>query len=121
MILLVEDHPQLRLILSESLRDRGFEVVTANSGDDALAMLERGLAPKLVFTDIRMPGALNGLQLAQWIRKNRPTVRVLLQTGFTHESTDSFAVLRKPYTDDDLFEALQRLVGNDAIGRTGAS
>ena len=74
-------------------------------------LLERGLTPTLVFTDIRMPGAVNGLQLAQWIRNNRPTVRVLLQTGFTHENIDSFSVLRKPYTDDDLFEALQRLLG----------
>jgi len=113
MILLVEDHPQLRLILSESLRDRGFEVVTADSGDDALIRLEAGLTPRIVFSDIRMPGAVNGLQLAHWIRTNRPGINVLLQTGFTHESTDSFAVLRKPYTDDDLFAALTHLLADD--------
>ena len=111
MILIVEDHAQLRRILCQSLAERDYEVISAASGEEALGLFEAGLQCRLVFSDIRMPGRINGLQLAQWLREHRPSVAVLLQTGYTHDGTDSFPVLRKPYSDEELYATFATLIG----------
>ena len=111
MILLVEDHALLRGMLKRALEGLGHEIVTASSGDEALQLLRDGLTPQLVFTDIVMPGQNDGLNVARWIRSNRPEIAVLLQTGFTEKSTDGFPVLLKPFSHADLTDAIRPLLG----------
>jgi CheY-like chemotaxis protein len=114
MILLVEDHAVLRGILSKTLSSLGYEVSLASTADEALRLLEDGLAPQIVLTDIRTPGQHNGVDLARWLRINHPAIPVLLQTGFAHEHTEDFPILHKPYSQEELSDAIQRLL-NPAI------
>jgi two-component system, NtrC family, sensor kinase len=108
-VLLVEDHTQLRRVLCVVLESAGFAVTVAGSADDAMKLLERGQPFDILFSDIRMPGRMNGLDLARWIRRHYPACRILLQTGFTSGDTEDFAILRKPYSDLQLTAALESL------------
>lgn len=109
--LLVEDNERLRRVLELSLAEIGFEVRSAPNGDAARQILEGGHCPSLLFTDIRMPGQLNGVQLASWAQAHCPDLRVLLQTGYVEEDARPFPVLRKPFTADELIEAIQSALG----------
>ncbi len=113
-IMVVEDHVQLRTVLELSLATLGYRVTAFASGTEALAALEAGATPDVVLTDIRMPGSPDGLQLADWLRTNRPATPVLLQTGYTNVPTRGFAMIRKPYTPEELGAALAALVGGAA-------
>lgn len=110
--LLVEDNERLRRVLELSLAELGFEVRSAPTGDAARQLLEDGPCPSLLFTDIRMPGQLNGVQLASWARVHCPDLRVLLQTGYVEEDARPFPVLRKPFTADELTEAIEAALGS---------
>jgi DNA-binding NtrC family response regulator len=106
-VLLVEDHPMLRRVLERTLRENSFDVTVADSGDSARALLEQGLQVDCLFTDIRMPGRINGLELALWAKQHRPAIAVLLQTGYTDIDTGDLPVLRKPYPPDALVTAIR--------------
>jgi DNA-binding NtrC family response regulator len=80
-ILVVEDDVLIRLLLSEELRDAGFQVVEAAQADDALCYLDAGGDADLVFSDIRMPGSLNGLELACLLRDRYPSLPIILTSG----------------------------------------
>jgi len=79
-ILLVEDEALIRLAVLDALEDCGFEVAIALNAGDALKQIEHADFD-LVFTDIQMPGKINGLGLASWLRINRPGLPVFLATG----------------------------------------
>ena len=113
-LMLVEDHAQLRQVLALSLTALGYRVTSFGSGAEALAALESGAAPDLLLTDVRMPGVPDGLQLAGWLRVHRPATPVLLQTGYSQLPTGDFAVIRKPFTPEELAAALAAL----AVGPT---
>jgi DNA-binding NtrC family response regulator len=81
-ILLVEDEVLIRVDLAEYLRTAGFRnVLEAGNGDQALAMLGAHPAIALVISDVRMPGATDGVALAGWLRAHRPEVKVVLVSG----------------------------------------
>ena len=81
-ILLVEDEALIRTDLADYLRAAGFQnVLEAGNGDQALAMLGANSAITLVISDVRMPGATDGVALAGWLRANRPDVKVILVSG----------------------------------------
>jgi DNA-binding NtrC family response regulator len=61
----------------------------------------------LLFSDIRMAGRMDGLQLARWVREHRPGMEILLQTGFTELLTGDFTVLQKPYSPQELIAAIR--------------
>lgn len=82
-VLVVEDETLIRLLASDSLRDEGFDVVTAASAAEAIAVLESGGRVDFVFTDVTMPGAMNGVGLANWIRVHRPGLPVVVTSGAT--------------------------------------
>ena len=106
-VLLVEDEGVLRKMLVRSLTSLGFaEVVAAESADAARVLVEDGFAPDLLFSDIRMPGEMNGLEFAHWLRGRSPSLPVVLQTGFTEEDTSDFTVLRKPFDRARLAQTL---------------
>src|SRR4051794_20373932 len=78
VILVVEDEELVRLSAAEYPRFSDFQVVEAATGDEAVALLSSGLAVDLVFSDVRMPGRLDGYGLARWLSKHRPALPVLL-------------------------------------------
>src|SRR5262249_26820994 len=99
-VLLVEDNPDVQEVASMLLEQLGYCGVAAPSADAALDLLASAEAIDLVFTDVMMPGELDGVALAQRVRKEYPDIAVLLTSGYaralnTHEA--GFPVLRKPY------------------------
>jgi signal transduction histidine kinase len=104
-ILVVEDEARVRAMSVEALRELGYSVLAAESGEEALALLERHDAISLVFTDMVMPG-MNGRQLADIIRRRWPELPILFTTGFAREaaaqSGEAIAVLHKPFTTAQL-------------------
>jgi CheY-like chemotaxis protein len=100
MVLLVEDELLVRLSAAEALRKAGFRVVEAVNGEEAMALLASGLAPQIVFTDVRMPGAIDGLTLLSFIRENAAQSLVFVTSGQFNTGDDEIRAERfipKPY------------------------
>ena len=86
-ILVVDDEVLIRMALSDCLQDCGYKVLEAANADEAVAVLEQGHAEiDLVFSDIRMPGTMDGFGLVKWIRQNRKGLPVLLTSGDSKRS-----------------------------------
>ncbi len=108
-ILVVEDDELVRDFVVAQLHSLGYATVTALDGNAALAQVRSGVPFDLLFTDVIMPGGMNGRQLAEEIRKLRPGVRVLFTSGYTenaivhHGRLDpGVLLLAKPYRKSDL-------------------
>ena len=86
-ILVVEDEVLIRLVISDYLRECGFKVYEAGTAPEAIAILESDKTSiDLVFSDVRLPGEMNGFALAQWARKYRPGLQVVLTSGDSKRS-----------------------------------
>jgi CheY-like chemotaxis protein len=111
-ILLAEDEVLVRELALEDLTDAGHEVVAARNGDAALAALQDDRAFDLLFTDIRMPGRIDGWELAAEARRLVPGLKVIYSTGLD-ESTSALApderLIQKPYRLDALLALLAEL------------
>jgi CheY-like chemotaxis protein len=108
-ILVVEDESTIRLMIADALRAEGFGVVEAGSGDEALTVLESGTPVNLVFTDVNLPGKLDGLSLVSRLRVTRPDVKVAVGSGASPKwPSPNFVDLfiGKPY---DVPRAVKRL------------
>jgi nitrogen-specific signal transduction histidine kinase/CheY-like chemotaxis protein len=109
-ILLVEDNDDVRELAESMLGLEGYAVLPAASGESALATLEQHPEVDLLFTDVIMPGGMNGLQLVERVRELRPGLPVLLATGYMDElpakgkRTAGLEVLGKPYKQTDLLD-----------------
>jgi len=111
-VLLVEDELLVRELASEDLGDAGFEVTTANDGDEALGYLREGRRFDLLFTDIRMPGSTDGWGLAREAKQLIPGLRVIYATGLGDAGEglgEGECYVRKPYNLKDLRQALETL------------
>ncbi len=113
-ILVVEDDPFVRGYAVTTVAELGYRVLVAENGADALAKLEKE-TPDLLFTDVVMPGGINGWQLAQRARERHPGLKVLLTSGYPRETltmrgivSEGERVLNKPYRKKDLAEHLRR-------------
>ena len=112
MVLLVEDNPEVANATKGLLEQLGCHVECVGSAEAALLALERDPAIDLVFTDIVMPGRMDGLALARAIREKRPGLPVLLATGYSDAMRDvhgEFPMLRKPYQLGELSRAFAML------------
>jgi signal transduction histidine kinase/ActR/RegA family two-component response regulator len=114
-LLMVDDDALIREVVVPTLREMGFTLEVADSGDQALQRYRQSLGEDgrskefdLVLSDIVMPGSLDGIALAQTIRQLSPTMPILLATGFSERLPQDygFRVMAKPYAMDALIEAL---------------
>jgi two-component system, response regulator PdtaR len=80
-ILVVEDEVLIRAFIAEELRLAGFSVIEAGRAEEALTYINAGKQVDLVFSDIRMPGSFNGLQLAEILHDRHPDIPVILTSG----------------------------------------
>lgn len=80
-ILVVEDEFLIRLLVADHLRESGFIVLEAFNGEEAIAILKSGALVDLVFTDVRMPGAIDGLGLLDFIKQAAPDLPVIVTSG----------------------------------------
>lgn len=111
IVLVVEDDPTLRMLIADALSMLPVQVVECASADDALGILESGKSVNLVLTDIRMPGHLDGLELANLIWHRWPSLPVILTSGHCvltpHQLPHGSAFISKPWTLDMLYESVQ--------------
>jgi DNA-binding NtrC family response regulator len=81
-VMVVEDEMLVRMALADYLKDCGFGVIEAANADEAVAMIaEPTVSVDLVFTDVRMPGTMDGFGLANWLREHRKNLPVILTSG----------------------------------------
>ncbi|HEX3862089.1 MAG TPA: ATP-binding protein [Stellaceae bacterium] len=114
-VLLVEDNADVREAASMLLAQLGYRVVEVDNAAAALDVLGSGERFNLVFSDIVMPGDLNGIGLARQVRNKYPQMRVLLTTGYSQSEAaaqSGFPVLRKPYRLAALARAVSDVLGN---------
>lgn len=117
-VLVVEDNAQVRALTAARLRRLGYNVLEAPDGPRALAIIDAGRKPELIFSDVVMPGGMSGFDVARAVWQRDPGQRVLLTSGFAENlapvSDPLFAeqsILRKPYSLADLARAIGETLG----------
>jgi PAS domain S-box-containing protein len=114
-ILVVEDDEELRELATRLVQEIGYLACSASTGAEALASLEKDPGIHLLFTDILMPGGMNGFELAAEIRQRRPDIGILTTSGFPGhfmpegQLSSDFEIIRKPFTQAELAAALVRV------------
>ena len=116
-VLIVEDDTLVAELAAGMLGELGFDCTVAHSAKEALERLAGGEKPKLVFSDIVMPGGLSGIELARKVRDRFPELPILLTTGYSEQvaGTHGFPVLQKPYEMDSLATALGVLLKREIL------
>ena len=113
VVLVVEDDPILLLSNVTLIEDAGFTVVEAANADEAIAILEQRNDIRIVFTDIEMPGSMDGLKLAQAIRNRWPPVQLIIASGrfapAAQDMPEGSRFFAKPFRSDDLIAALRSM------------
>ena len=114
LVLVVEDEALIRMHSADMIRDLGFEVIEATDADEAVSLLESIADIRVVFTDIQMPGSMDGLVLAAVVRDRWPPVALLITSGRVSPPTDDMPVgarfIPKPYSPWQLKEQLHSLM-----------
>jgi len=110
-VLVVEDNPAVAEVATAYLQQLGYMVKQVGSAPEALELLGNDPKIDLVFSDILMPGGINGLELGHAIRTQYPAMPVLLSTGYSGSASDAvrqgFVVLQKPFDIAALEQALR--------------
>jgi DNA-binding NtrC family response regulator len=113
-VLVVEDEALIGAMVSDALLDRGFDVQVVASADDAMRFLNSGLRIDVLFTDINMPGDMDGVALACEMRRTHPHLHLILTSGhWTHagdQVPDGAVFLQKPYSLDAVVQLVKQLV-----------
>jgi CheY-like chemotaxis protein len=114
IVLVVEDENLLRLSAAEMIEQAGFEVIPASDADEAIQILESRNDIRAVFTDVHMPGSMDGLRLARVVRMRWPPVALIVTSGRTHVLETDLPVgarfLSKPYQPAHIRSALRELI-----------
>jgi CheY-like chemotaxis protein len=109
-ILVVDDDDDVRETACGLLKVEGYTVLSAGGGREALALLDAHPDTALLFTDIVMPGGIDGFDLAERAKLKYPRLRVIYTSGYLmDEGVWDGALLRKPWTPDDLRSAMTEL------------
>jgi CheY-like chemotaxis protein len=116
-ILIVEDDPFVRAFVTTQLKSLGYTTLATSNGAEALRMIERGAAFDLLFTDVIMPGGMNGRQLAEEALLRRPSLKVLFTSGYTEDAMvhhgrldPGVLLLAKPYRKSDLAHMIRAAI-----------
>jgi CheY-like chemotaxis protein len=112
-VLVVEDEVLVRDMIAEELRDAGFDVLEAGDGEVASGFLTASEAVDVLFTDIRLPGQLDGWAIARLARRLRSNLPVIYATGYTVDRSAEVPgaiFLNKPYQPSQIVETIERLL-----------
>jgi DNA-binding NtrC family response regulator len=117
-VLVVEDEPLIRMVAADALADRGIMAWEAGDAGEALTVLEEHPGIGLVFTDVNMPGEMDGLDLAHEVSARRPDVSLIVTSGAVtvpdEDLPDSGTFLPKPYPTERLVNIVERKLDNPA-------
>jgi two-component system, response regulator PdtaR len=113
VVLVVEDEALVRMLAVDVLEEAGFEVIEASTADYAVLVLDKREDIRVVFTDVDMPGRLNGFQLARHVQDHHHRVRVIIGSGKCRPGPNDVApgtiFLQKPYPLEVLVREVRRL------------
>lgn len=113
-VLVVEDEALIRFTIADELREEGYTVLEARDADEAIRLLESHARVDLVFTDIDMPGSMDGLRLSAVIRDRWPPVRIIMTSGKAAPAAamlpQGSCFLAKPYSPHGLLEAMRLML-----------
>ena len=114
-VLVVEDEMMVRMPIAEYLRDCGYNVVEAADANQAIALMDSDEPVSLVFSDVRMPGKMDGFALAEWFRFHYPSVPVLLTSGYGGRTVPAASVpggrfIEKPYSQTQVARRIAALL-----------
>jgi two-component system cell cycle sensor histidine kinase/response regulator CckA len=115
-VLLVEDEPMVRSVAERALTRHGYQVITADNGEEALDVLGRGEPIDLLISDVVMPG-MDGPTMVREARKSRPELKILFMSGYAEEQLrksidiENVNFLPKPFSVTELAEAARRAAG----------
>jgi two-component system, response regulator PdtaR len=115
IVLIVEDELMLRINAAEMITEAGFDVIEAGNADEAIAILETRPDIHIVFTDIQMPGSMDGLKLTRFVRGRWPPIKLVATSGrIALEEGDlpeGGVFISKPYTSEKISATLRGLAG----------
>jgi two-component system, response regulator PdtaR len=113
-VLVVEDDPVIRMGAVDLLASEGFEILEAGNADEAIALLEVHSKIHLVFTDVSMPGTMDGKNLSHYIRDRWPPIKLVVASGMSMIGESDLPLgtkfLPKPYHDNSIIEAIMELL-----------
>jgi two-component system, response regulator PdtaR len=114
VILVVEDDPIIRMGAVQFVADAGFEALEAEHADEAIRILEARSDIHLVFTDVGMPGTMDGLKLARYIRRRWPPVKLIVASGKAiigeGHLPPGARFFPKPYSEDTMIKAMTAML-----------
>jgi CheY-like chemotaxis protein len=109
--LIVDDEPAVRALATDILSDAGFHTIAAADANQALHVLTHDMnSIDVLFTDVRMPGAMSGLELARVAKRNWPALRVIVTSGYFAGDFPSADFLRKPWSASELVSRVEQAV-----------
>ena len=115
-VLIAEDEVLVRLVLADFLRGCGYRVLEAANAIEAIQILSEDFQIDVLFTDVQMPGEMNGFGLAKWARQHRPGIRIIITSGHeqaAHRASDlceEEPYVRKPYDPANVAAQIRRLL-----------
>ncbi len=114
-VLVVEDEPILLLMATDLVEEAGYEAVAAGNADEAIRILASRDDISIVFTDIRMPGSMDGMKLAAAVRDRWPPIEIIVTSGHMIRSPADLPergkFFRKPYRTQHIIDALHEFAG----------
>ncbi len=117
VILVVEDSVLIRMGAVDLVRSAGYEALEASNADEAIGILESRTDIDLVFTDVEMPGTMDGIKLSHYIRSRWPPVKLIVASGraILKEShlPEGSQFFPKPYTDHAIADAMAKMLSSD--------
>src|ERR1700729_3203418 len=110
-VLIVEDEPLVRLCAVETVEAAGFEGIEASNADEAIRILENRSDIRVVFTDLHMPGSMDGLKLAHAVRNRWPPIKIIVTSGrellTERDLPEGGRFLAKPYLPSQIADTLR--------------
>jgi DNA-binding NtrC family response regulator len=115
VVLVGEDEPILRMAAVDIVEAAGFDAIEARDADHAVRILEARSDVRIVFTDVDMPGSMDGIKLAAAVRNRWPPIEIIVTSGYYDikqgELPPRSVFLKKPYMSKEVIATLHRMVG----------
>jgi CheY-like chemotaxis protein len=114
VVLVVEDEVLLRMDAAEVIQSAGFDVLEARSADEAISILEQRNDIRLIFTDINMPGSMDGVKLAHFVKNRWPPIKIIATSGHAkidaNELPEGSLFVPKPYAGAEVADTIHELI-----------